>query len=95
MSAFSGGGVMNLAIVDPNNRGLATYTDLFTALSAIGDTTKVAKFPMVTLNNIPVVRRIGRQVGYVANSSTTITGTSGTAATSVIPEDKFRWALPW
>ncbi len=83
VNTLTGGGVFNMAIIEPKTFG--TVTDVFTALSGIGSTTKVAKFPMITLNNMPVVRRIGTQVSYVQNATTTITGTSGATSTSVTP----------
>ncbi len=86
VSGFTGGGTMNLAILDPNNTSATPLvSDIFTALSGIGDTSKVAKFPMITLNNIPVIRRIGENINYVQSTSTTVTGTSGTAVTQANP----------
>lgn len=80
VSGFTGGGVLNLAILDPRTH-TAEVSDMFTALSGIGDTTKVANFPLITLNNRPVSRRIGQDVSYVAQAATSTTG-SGTAATT-------------
>ena len=59
----------NLAILNPSTTG--QITDTFTALSSIGDTTKVAKFPLITLNNRPASRRIGTDIAYLASSSVT------------------------
>ena len=79
ISGFTGGGSLSLAILNPHDHA-AEITDLFTALSGIGDTTKVAKFPLITLNNRPVSRRVGRDVSYVA-SATTNTNGSGSSST--------------
>lgn len=87
VSGFTGGGALSVAILNPNNTvGTSAYsTDIFTALSGIGNTTSVAKFPLVTLNNRPVARRVGKQISYVQSSSTTVAGTSGTPTTSLSP----------
>ncbi len=77
--SFSGGGSMAVAIL--NSQSVGSATDIFKALSAIGDTTKVAKFPVVTLNNRPVSRRIGEDIGYLASSSSTASATAGSGAT--------------
>ncbi|MFY9288924.1 MAG: hypothetical protein WAO98_10535, partial [Alphaproteobacteria bacterium] len=84
-SGFTGGGILSTAILNPATVG--EVTDVFTALSGIGDTTKVAKFPLVTLNNRPVSRRIGTDVAYVANSTTanTTTGSTSNIGTQVTP----------
>lgn len=79
VSGFTGGGALSLAILNPHTH-TAEVTDIFTALTGIGDTTKVAKFPLVTLNNRPVSRRIGQDVNYVASATTNTTG-SGTSST--------------
>jgi type IVB pilus formation R64 PilN family outer membrane protein len=78
VSGFTGGGTLSLAILNPHSH-TGEITDVFTALSGIGDTTKVAKFPLVTLSNRPVARRVGEDVTYVA-STTTNTGTTSTAS---------------
>ena len=83
--AVSGGGALSVAILNPKTVG--QVTDVLTALSGIGDTSKVAKFPLVTLNNRPVSRRVGEDISYVASStgggvSTTSTIASGS---SLIP----------
>ena len=94
--AVSGGGALSMAILNPNFitrpdgsilKPIGQVTDVLTALSGIGDTTKVAKFPLVTLNNRPVSRRIGEDVGYVAQSTTanTTTGSTSNIGTTVTP----------
>lgn len=79
VSGFTGGGALSLAILNPHNHA-NEVSDVFTALSGIGNTTKVAKFPMITLNNRPVSRRIGKDVTYVASATSNTTG-SGTSST--------------
>jgi len=66
-------------------KGVGQVTDVFTALSGIGDTTKVARFPLVTLNNRPVSRRIGEDVGYVASATSVTASTLSAGSTSVTP----------
>ncbi|MDP9127433.1 MAG: secretin N-terminal domain-containing protein [Pseudomonadota bacterium] len=83
VSGFTGGGSLSVAILNP--KGSGQITDVFKALSGVGNTTKVAKFPLVTLNNRPVSRRVGEQISYVASSQTTVAGTSGTPTTSLTP----------
>jgi len=64
-------------------------TDLFSALQGIGDTTNVVKFPLVTLNNRPVSRRIGEDISYVASSTSSAAavsgGTTSTVGTTLTP----------
>ncbi len=97
VSGFTGGGTLSLAILNPNyihgSNGsvispVGQVTDVFTALSGVGDTAKVAKFPLITLNNRPVSRRIGKDISYVkeATTNTSGSGTSSTfAGTSLTP----------
>lgn len=78
-NGFTGGGQLSLAILNPHGHA-NEVTDVFTALSGIGNTSKVAKFPLITLNNRPVSRRVGQDVSYVASASTNTTG-SGSSST--------------
>jgi type IVB pilus formation R64 PilN family outer membrane protein len=73
--AVAGGGALSVAILNPNTVG--SVSDVFTALSGIGDTSKVAKFPLVTLNNRPVSRRVGEDISYVAQSTSSSPVSSG------------------
>jgi type IVB pilus formation R64 PilN family outer membrane protein len=87
ISGFTGGGTLSLAILNPHSH-TSEVSDIFTALTGIGDTTKVAKFPLITLNNRPVSRRVGKDVSYVASatSNSTGAGTSSTfAGTTLVP----------
>ena len=88
VSGFTGGGTLSLAILNPNQGHAGEVTDVLTALSGLGDTSKVAKFPLITLNNRPVSRRVGQDVNYVASatSNTSGSGTTSTfAGTSLTP----------
>ncbi len=67
------------------SKGVGKVTDVFTALSGIGDTTKVAKFPLVTLNNRPASRRVGQDIGYVASSTSSAGTATTTGTTSLTP----------
>ncbi|MDD3288747.1 MAG: secretin N-terminal domain-containing protein [Alphaproteobacteria bacterium] len=60
---ITGGGKLSLAIL--NTDRFANATPIFDALSQVGDTTRVAQFPLTTLNNRPVSRRVGRDRSYV------------------------------
>jgi type II secretory pathway component GspD/PulD (secretin) len=78
--AISGGGSLAVAILNPKTTG--QISGLFSALSSISDTTRVAQFPMTTLNNRPVSRRIGRDRTYVASiTNSTTTNYSNTSIT--------------
>lgn len=87
ISGFTGGGTMNVAILNTSD-AMLPLNGVFSALSGIGDTTKIAKFPLVTLNNRPVSRRIGKDINYVAQTTTNTTGSGATSAyagTSLTP----------
>lgn len=55
------------SIIDPTDGGV---TDVFNLLSAVGNTARVAQFPMTTLNNRPVARRVGQDRSYLASIQT-------------------------
>ena len=67
--------------------GHSSLTNVFNALSSIGDTTRVARFPLVTLNNRPVAVRIGHDVSYVAktDAQTSSSGSSSSTSVTVTP----------
>ncbi|MDE1900629.1 MAG: secretin N-terminal domain-containing protein [Alphaproteobacteria bacterium] len=70
-------GSLGIAILNGPNDPTAHVGDVFNALSAIGDTTNVAQFPMTTLNNRPVSRRVGTDTSYISSvTQSTITSTS-------------------
>ena len=78
---FTSAGTLTAAVLGSNGN---KATDIFSALSSIGDTSKVAKFPLITLNNRPASRRIGQDIAYLAQSSTTpvVTGSTGSTTTN-------------
>ncbi len=72
-------GELNMAILPGHGGGIQA---IFQALSSLGDTTRVAQFPMTTLNNRPVTRRVGRDRAYVASVQNTTTSGSITGSVS-------------
>ena len=57
-TAIASGSLGSLSVAILNGQG-SNASDVFNALSTVGDTTEVAQFPMTTLNNHPVSRRVG------------------------------------
>lgn len=86
-AAVSDGASMSMAILDPNRTG--QITSVFSALSTVGDTTRVSQFPLTTLNNRTVSRRIGEDVTYVAAISKTV-GTSTTSESVTVTPGTIR-----
>ncbi len=82
-AAVSDGASMSMAILDPNKTG--QITSVFSALSSIGDTTRVSQFPLTTLNNRTVSRRIGEDVTYVAAISRTVATSTTSESVTVTP----------
>lgn len=83
-NSTTGLGSLSVAILNPKTVG--QVTSVFSALSTIGDTTRVSQFPLTTLNNRTVSRRVGRDVTYVASlSNTESTTTSGYSSSTVTP----------
>ena len=58
-------------------------TAIFSALSTVGNTSSVAQFPMTTLNNRPVSRRVGKDTSYIS----TVTNTS--TVTTTVPQNTY------
>jgi type IVB pilus formation R64 PilN family outer membrane protein len=75
-------GSLSIAILNGANDPTAHAGDVFQALSAIGDTSSIAQFPMTTLNNHPVSRRVGTDTTYV--SSVTQNTTTSTSSTTLL-----------
>lgn len=73
---------LQVGIIDNAN---ITSTSMLTALSKVTNNVRVAQFPMTTLNNVPITRRVGRDVAYLASAATTTTGTSGSTTTTLTP----------
>jgi type IVB pilus formation R64 PilN family outer membrane protein len=61
-------GALSMAILNPETVG--EVTDVFNLLSQVGKTARVAQFPMTTLNNRPVSRRVGQDRTYLASVQT-------------------------
>jgi type IVB pilus formation R64 PilN family outer membrane protein len=57
----------NIAVTVLNPDTVGSINSLFGLLSTVGNTARVAQFPMTTLNNRPVSRRIGRDIAYLAS----------------------------
>jgi type IVB pilus formation R64 PilN family outer membrane protein len=76
-------GGLSMAILNPSD--VQRVGSVFKALSSIGDTTRVAQFPMTTLNNRPVARRIGRDRTYVASITNDSSTTSSFASSTITP----------
>lgn len=68
-STVTNGASLGIAILNPNHTG--QITSLFSALTTIGNTSRVAQFPMITLNNRPASRRVGQDQTYIATTSST------------------------
>lgn len=73
-NATEGLGSLSVAILNPASTG--EINSVFSALSSVGDTTRVSQFPLTTLNNRPVSRRVGRDVTYVREMTNTTTSDS-------------------
>jgi type IVB pilus formation R64 PilN family outer membrane protein len=81
-------GQLGIAILPDQGGGVQ---GIFQALSSLGDATRVAQFPMTTLNNKPVSRRVGRDRSYVASvQNTTSTGNTGDSVSSTITPGTIR-----
>lgn len=79
-------GTLGITILKGGSDPKVTTSELFKALSAVGDASEVAQFPMTTLNNHPVSRRVGVDRAYISSyNSVTATGTgTSTSYTPVI-----------
>ncbi|MEJ0061701.1 MAG: hypothetical protein WDO70_00485 [Alphaproteobacteria bacterium] len=73
---------LTIGIIDNAN---VSADSVLRAISKISHNVRVAQFPMTTLNGRTITRRVGRDIAYLASSSTTTTGTSGTTTTTLTP----------
>ncbi len=73
---------MTVGIINNDN---LSASSVLTALSKVTNNVRVAQFPMTTLNNVPITRRVGRDVAFLASAATTTTGTSGATTTTLTP----------
>lgn len=78
------GNVFGASIVSPNSRWNGSRA-LIQALSSIGNVSRVARIPLTTLNNRPATRRIGRDIAYLAQRSTSTTSGTDTASETLTP----------
>ena len=61
---------MSIGIINNDN---ANASSVISALSKVTNNVRVAQFPMTTLNNVPITRRVGRDVAFLASAATTTT----------------------
>jgi type IVB pilus formation R64 PilN family outer membrane protein len=81
-------GSFAISVLDPEKLG--SVNSVFGLLSSVGNTVRVAQFPMTTLNNRPVARRIGRDRSYLASVQTNTSQTfQNTTLTPGIIRDGF------
>lgn len=81
-------GKLSLAVLDKDSGAKAN--GVFGLLSSVGKTARVAQFPLTTLNNRPVARRIGRDKSYLASVQTNTSQTfQNTTLTPGIIRDGF------
>lgn len=83
-------GLGSLAISVLNPETIGSVTSIFNLLSNVGKTARIAQFPLTTLNNRPVSRRIGRDIAYLASVQTNTSQTfQNTTLTPGIIKDGF------
>ncbi len=81
-------GSLSIAVLNPETVG--EITSMFDLLSTVGKTVRVAAFPMTTLNNRPVSRRVGQDRTYLASVQTNTSQTfQNTTLTPGIIRDGF------
>lgn len=83
-TSVTGMGKLSLAIFDVKGDS-GEVNPVFQALSTVGDTTRVTQFPMVTLNNRTVSRRVGTDKTYVASLSNSDSTDSSFSSSTVTP----------
>ena len=87
-SASTGLGSLAVSVLNPETIG--SVTSVFNLLSNVGKTARIAQFPLTTLNNRPVSRRIGRDIAYLASVQTNTSQTfQNTTLTPGIIKDGF------
>lgn len=87
-STSTGLGQLAVSVLNPETIG--SVTSVFNLLSNVGKTARVAQFPLTTLNNRPVSRRIGRDIAYLASVQTNTSQTfQNTTLTPGIIKDGF------
>lgn len=91
-AATAGAGKLSIAILNPSEN----RNGVFSALSTLGNTSRMAQFPMTTLNNRPVSRRIGKDTAYVSsltNTTGSISSSSSVSVTTGVVRDGFSLQL--
>lgn len=78
------GNTFGVNIISPTSKWNGSRA-LIQALSSLGKVSRVARFPLTTLNNRPTTRRIGRDITYVAQRSTTTTSGTDSASETITP----------
>ncbi len=87
-STSTGLGQLAVSVLNPETIG--SVSGIFNLLSSVGKTARVAQFPLTTLNNRPVSRRIGRDIAYLASVQTNTSQTfQNTTLTPGIIKDGF------
>ena len=83
-----GAGAITGGVVTSSNGGTSPWngsTAVVQALSSIGRTSLVSSSSLVTINNFTAPMNVITEKAYLASVSTTVTGSSGTAQTSLTP----------
>lgn len=81
LGSVTGAGNFAVSILD---EGFGQIDSVLNSLSSVGNASRVAEFPMTTINNRPVSRRVGRDVAYLQSVTSTSTTNAGTT-TSLTP----------
>jgi len=83
-----GAGAISGGVVQSSNGSTSPWNGssaVVQALSSIGRTSLVSSSSLVTINNFTVPMNVITEKAYLASVSTTVTGSSGTAQTSLTP----------
>lgn len=78
------GSTFGVSVVSPTSKWQGTRA-LIQGLSSLGKVSRVARIPLTTLNNRPTTRRIGRDIAYLAQRSTTTTSGTNSASETLTP----------
>jgi type IVB pilus formation R64 PilN family outer membrane protein len=82
VGAAAGAGSFAAAVTSGHFNGTSS---LLSALSSLGNVSTVAHIPLTTLNNRPATREVVTNTSYLASETSTVTGTTGTAQTTLTP----------
>lgn len=81
-------GIFSLNLLNSTNGQASNFNGskaMFGALSSIGKTSLVTSTSLITLNNMTVPVAVTNETAFVESQETTVTGTAGTAQTSLKP----------